>query len=956
MKKNKLYTANKWNQPAFMPKENLFPNGGDVWGNLAKADYNNQLLDNNIGNSVYAGAQNAQDVTNAYMNSTNAFGISKAANPFSKGNLAAAFGKQGLASAASGLASAGIGMLGNAVGSIGGGLIGGGLQSGAGSAISNIGGAVGSAVGTVNPVLGAAVSAASGIIGGLTNRAFGSKLNEEKIAEIEEKQKKREAENNALFGAKSTAALTELAGNLSTANNFTAGDVGEDGWFSDDAEEKYRQLKAEEERVSKLQELALANATDNVNENNFLTSARNSIYSFGGSLNGIKKGNRMNRMTQMPIFMNNFALGGDVQIHGADFSTGLSHIDTGGSHEENPNDGVQMGVDNEGTPNLVEEGETVWNDYVFSNRILADEATKQMFKLPKKKDVTFADISKKLEKEITERPNDPISKAGFEAQMQTLEEQQERQKSEMETERARAAFEALSPEEQTAVMQNAAQQEAMAQQAAQEQAIAEQQAMQQPSPEEVAMMQQQADGTKANIGQVPVMAEGGHLYKDGGSWDWDTLFTMVNDFSKQRGNNASRYKIDTSYDGDIKALEGSDAYKNFTDYILNKATDDERLNYFKWIDNNTGRINKYIKDGKLRADWKENYEAARNDGKYGIQHYNPTWLAAKEAAPAVEEKPAYEPQTYHAMDGDDYDGYIEGELDPTVVGAETRRETLPNGDTVIYHDKAKALAVPSSEEEGPGIEPAKKADWMRYAGLFGPAVGLGMQMAGIGKPDYSRLDAAVANAGKVNLAGYKPIGDYLTYRPMDIWYEQNRMDANARATDRAIQNNAGPLGTKMAGLLANGYNSQLASGELYRKALEYNDAKRKDVAEFNRGTNKYNADAYNRNQEFNATALNHGNQFQQGLAMQAAQERLNRDAGWYNGIYGNVGQLFKGISDLGRENRETNWRNALVTAGAFGAMDEDALVNAGIAKYKKGRKSSEGGTIKRKKGKRGLTY
>ena len=129
--------------------------------------------------------------------------------------------------------------------------------------------------------------------------------------------------------------------------------------------------------------------------------------------------------------------------------------------------------------------------------------------MPKKKDITYAEISKKLEKEIAERPNDPVSRAGFNAQMQTLEEQQERQKAEMEAARAREAFEALSPEEQTAIMQQAAQQEAMAQEAA----------VQQPTPEEVAMAEQQAmqaDGTQAMVGQKPpMMAEGGHLYAEG---------------------------------------------------------------------------------------------------------------------------------------------------------------------------------------------------------------------------------------------------------------------------------------------------------------------------------------------------------------------------------------------------------------------------------------------------------
>jgi hypothetical protein len=51
---------------------------------------------------------------------------------------------------------------------------------------------------------------------------------------------------------------------------------------------------------------------------------------------------------------------------------------------------------------------------------------------------------------------------------------------------------------------------------------------------------------------------------------------------------------------------------------------------------------------------------------------------------------------------------------------------------------------------------------------------------------------------------------------LDIWYEQNRLNANARATDRAILNSGANQGSKAAALLASGYNNQLASGNLFR--------------------------------------------------------------------------------------------------------------------------------------------
>jgi diacylglycerol kinase family enzyme len=67
----------------------------------------------------------------------------------------------------------------------------------------------------------------------------------------------------------------------------------------------------------------------------------------------------------------------------------------------------------------------------------------------------------------------------------------------------------------------------------------------------------------------------------------------VNEYSKKRGNAKNKYQIDRTYKGDIKELENSEAYKAFTDYILNNATDEERLKYFRWIDDNTGRERTY---------------------------------------------------------------------------------------------------------------------------------------------------------------------------------------------------------------------------------------------------------------------------------------------------------------------------------------------------------------------------
>ena len=117
------------------------------------------------------------------------------------------------------------------------------------------------------------------------------------------------------------------------------------------------------------------------------------------------------------------AEGGELHTHGGDFTNGLTYIDNGGSHEANPFEGVQMGIDPQGVPNLVEEGEAIFNDYVFSNRLKVPKAIRQKYKL--RDNITFADAAKKLSKESEDRPNDPISKRGLEYFMSALANGQE---------------------------------------------------------------------------------------------------------------------------------------------------------------------------------------------------------------------------------------------------------------------------------------------------------------------------------------------------------------------------------------------------------------------------------------------------------------------------------------------------------------------------------------------------
>ena len=134
-----------------------------------------------------------------------------------------------------------------------------------------------------------------------------------------------------------------------------------------------------------------------------------------------------NRRTTLPTFAFGGALGG----YGGSWSNGLNFIKAGGTHGQNPIGGVPMGIAQDGKPNLVEEGEVIWNDYVFSNRIKVPNVVLERFGI-KGKDITFAEAVNKAQKSFAERPYDPIEKRGLESTLAGLMQEQEtiRQKKE----------------------------------------------------------------------------------------------------------------------------------------------------------------------------------------------------------------------------------------------------------------------------------------------------------------------------------------------------------------------------------------------------------------------------------------------------------------------------------------------------------------------------------------------
>lgn len=868
-KKDKLYTIKQ--------SINLYPNGGDI-------EKNTTLLDS----------------------LTNGNGLSLK-NTFSGQNL-------------TDIAKGGIGALGSVVGQVGGNLIDGGLSSGAGNTISSIGSTVGSAISTVNPLVGGMVSVGSGLIGGLTNRMFGSKLNQENINQV---KGNISSTANTSFGGSADDLMSQLSG-ASMLGNINRSDIGKDGWFSHKAKNLTNKLRAQAEAANTRLYNNFNQAADITNENQFLQSMYN-VEAFGGPLfkeGGImiKKENRgkftesanranmgvqeyarhilANKEDYSPTlikranFARNFggrkAFGGDLNTYGGTYNGGLEYINNGHTHSENPYGGVPMGTDRNGTPNLVEEGETIWNDYVFSNRLKVPETLTDKYKLSK--DITFAEASKKLGKEIEETPNDPISKRTFNSFMQDLQQSQEEVKAKKELTKAKRQFNKLSLQEQLGILNGTP-----------------------------------VQGDNTMLSNPNEMVSNEPQQFDDGGWMFDNMWEGVPEYQNSylKGN-IPYYQGKVSSKGySVKDIEGTDNYKNFTKYAL---TLPDSHNYWQTLSNKTGKDVTYLKN---------NYERLRNDGKLGWVHRTPKFnnISTQADTPFTIYQPldALGNQKPFNMLSPYGMGYSANDIVPFSDRVDA------NGNTVIDLKNKEFISTDTKKKTNNKEDNGLLPTWMRYAPIVGSAIGAASSL--LSKPDESSADAiltAAREAGQYTPISFNPIGDYIQYNPFDRDYYINKLNAESGAARRAIINQAsGNRGNAMAGILAADYNAQNQLGALARQAEEYNLAQRQKVAEFNRGTNMFNtegmfkADTANQAAKMQARSTLLQGTMQAERLRQAARQQLAAERS------ANLTNLFNNIGNIGRENMNFNILN---TSAAF----PWAMTNKGESKYKSRKRGNNG--------------
>lgn len=249
-------------------------------------------------------------------------------------------------------------------------------------------------------------------------------------------------------------------------------------------------------------------------------------------------------------------------------------------------------------------------------------------------------------------------------------------------------------------------------------------------------------------------------------------------------------------------------------------------------------------------------------------------------------------------------------INPDLYDEEDDYLIVPTGSKIIEnpfaYDEAgyQAPEDVGSQSDGTSSRQGMGLTWLRYAPAVG--AGLGVLTDALGwtnKPDYGNADLVGSAVDNLTNVEFTPIGNYLTYKPLDRNYYINKLNAQAGATRRAIVNQSGGnRATALAGLLAADYNAQSALGDLARQAEEYNFNQRKDVETFNRGTNQFNSEM--------GLKASIANQANDKLRLQArttqAQLRDQADARASAGRAANLTNLFDSLGEIGREEFSRN--------------------------------------------------
>ena len=577
------------------------------------------------------------------------------------------------------------------------------------------------------------------------------------------------------------------------------------------------------------------------------------------------------KITKIPN--NKKAFGGWNNTHGGDFSNGVIQINSGGLHSTNSMGGVPMGVAPDGKPNLVEEGEVIFNDYVFSNRLKVPKAIRQKYKL--RDNITFADAAKKLSKESEDRPNDPISKRGLESFMSALAESQEEVRISKELHKAK-------------------------------------------------------NNKFAYGGSIKDILEEFKSIKDTDFDNW-----RINNPDKYQAISVLTRWLSNYLDKDPNLVEDIDKIISVYDQLddLDKKEIEEEIeeriqhlnngyNYFKndfyneLVNSESYRISGTLGGLKSSPYARKNASSYIDKAiaKYGME--KPLSEITEDEWKEIYEdsQKEFENSILYGTDADNSD--IKQEDIRDIPGLEFPYLEPTAGDIPVLEglsiEGLKPLDIPEKRKS--------KNSYLRYAPIAASGIAVLNDILGGNEPNYTNADIfAKAIRDSYRPVSTRPIGEYLPYKPFDRMFYINQLNKNSAANRRAIQNTSGGnRAAALASLLASDYNYSENLGKLGRQAEEYNQALKEKATDFNRRTNMYNSEQGTKVDMFNSELkAKQASLYGQLAGMRQSILNSNMEEKREN-----MTNFIQGLGDLGREMEQKQWRKALYNTGYFGKSKE----------------------------------
>ena len=667
----------------------------------------------------------------------------------------------------------------------------------------------------------------------------------------------------------------------------------------------------------------------------------------------------------MANFLNNAAMGGPLSTHGADFSDGLIRIDVGGTHEQNPYGGVPAGVDPQGIPNLVEEGETIWDDYVFSDRLKVPKSlTKKLGLGGSKKGITYADASKKIAENsgVELRPNDPISKRTEEAQLAELEVSQEEKRMKLEKNKLMKAISEMNPDELQGLFAAAQEQQMPMETQVPPQGVNEEPLSAEPV---------QGTGEYEPVG----FAFGGHKFITGGQIakikeafesgklkydaESDTYSGIVPGMGRRTYSTANLAKfgikpVEVKPDsistttllrtGQVKPqqekpnstvalarmAQAAEDAKRKAKTTQEVAKQEEPKSTYDFTDGLTGF--RTVGDNNQRSYSAQNYGSSAlnsafqnwlNQGDYsditspGIYFTGNTTPSTpqEQETPVTKEATGARKATTQAT----APKLAAVTVDNTPLEfADSMPEVLAS---LADNDAATQKAVNEALETHIGITGQQDykllPTWMRYAPIVGGALSV---LGDIFNPgdysDYDRLISASRRLSNPITIPVETIGDRIRRNPFDERLAVNQANQNFLASLRGTMDTAG--GNRAYRQFANNllaYNNQGALSEIARNAYLANRQDALQTADFNRATGIQNMNAINQRNltqaELNSEREQMGwNALAHATQMKDAAQRYDDQM-----ASADFTGLMQSLGNLGKENELRNWLTSLGKEG-----------------------------------------